>query len=663
MIGFGKRTTTPKSGVGSGSGGGGAAITSIAATATATATATVSSAFQREYEEKRSVCPSYCHNTDANKTTNAKNNHYDNTNNDGDDGDDGSLTSSLSFYDDFPQLYFAVRNGRFAKNSVFLSWDSARRHIVDYPDAEYIATPTLKQAHSYTTGIGNAFQPQPQQHKTQGTTQTKSKNSTNIYCSRNDGDGDSYCKQSPSPLSALSSTPTKSSLSRVVPERLPSRGHRKKDKQHSYTTRRLVLEYYELYDPRCKTAAKGKDKDKNSDKEQQQQQLPLTIRKFLKERNMFKSKFKVFAKHWQRSGLLMMSNDEKPLEDAIVKYDAWIRNRKLEKFGGTDEHDKRGINNMGIENGMDSSIGKRKRPTTFQDGTAGGGRNQHRPGSTKKQKTSNNSLVTPSPKPKPKTKSKKAAAKHPNANANAAFRPNHVISASILQTATIAEHHAEYNNTTNSNGACNSDEEDDNDERWNGMYERLKAFHSEHGHCKVPKSKNPDLAYWTSYTRRRMKLEATRSGARALSLREEKLLNDLDFDPVYKEIVTEFNKYLGMRVAKLFDVWDDFGNNSNDNDNDNDNGNGNDNDNDNDIENDIENDNDNASTSSPSSSVPISNFKDMKQHKDEIRDGIPNVKKQTPRITTKPFFGTVGRISSVCNRVRNDVDLRMEYIK
>jgi len=333
----------------------------------------------------------------------------------------------------------------------------------------------------------------------------------------------------------------------------------------------------------------------------------------------------------------MMSNDEKPLEDAITKYDAWIRNRQLEKFGDTDEHEQ-GVG-IGVDIDSRNGNGKRKRPTTFQDRTTGGDRtkknggiNQQHPDSTKKRKISDNSPVTPSPKLK--LKIKKAAAKHANANANAVIRPNHVISASILQTATIAEHHAEYNNTTSSNDASNSDEEDDNDEHWNGMYERLKAFHSEHGHCKVPKSKHPELAYWTLYTRRRIKLEATRSGARALTLREEKLLNDLDFDPVYKEIVTEFNKYLGMRVAKLFDVWDDFGSNDNDNDN----------------------ENDNASTSSPSSSVPISNLKVIKQHKDEIRDAALHAKNQTPRITTKPFFGTVGRISSVCNRY-----LRIKY--
>jgi hypothetical protein len=562
--------------------------------------ASVASAFKRGYEEKRSV--NTYHHKDDTKNDNKK------------DNDDGSL-SSLSFYDDFPQLYFAVRKGRFAKDSVFLSWDSARRHIVDYPDAEYIATPTLKQAHSYTNRIGKEFQE----------TET-------IYCSNDDDSSTKEeentrlrldCKQSSSAISALS---TSSSLSRAVPEkqkRLSSRGKRKKNKQHSYTTRRLVLEYYELYDPCCKAAAKGKDKHKDK------QQLPLTIQKFLKERNMFKSKFKVFAKHWQRSGLLMMSNEEKPLEEAISKYDAWIRDRKLEKFG-TDER------------GIGIGVGKRKRPTTFQDGTSGNNKNgeihQQHPVSTKKRKI--NSPVTPSPQTKPKTKkatkqqNKKMSivANHYNANINlnpdANASPNPVISASILQTATIAEYHAEYNTHTN-NG---SDEDDDNDEGWNGMYKRLKEFHSTHGHCKVSKSKHRELAYWTQYTRRRMRIEANRSGARALSLREEKLLNDLDFDPVYKEIVTEFNKYLGMRVAKLFDVVDDFhSDNGNDNSS-------------------SSPSTSSLSASSPSSSAPISNFKDIKQHKDESR-AVIHAKKQ-PRITTKPFFGTVGRISSVCNRVR-----------
>ena len=45
------------------------------------------------------------------------------------------------------------------------------------------------------------------------------------------------------------------------------------------------------------------------------------------------------------------------------------------------------------------------------------------------------------------------------------------------------------------------------EEAWNGMYDRLKAFRSERGHCNVPYGHPPDrkLAVWVTYQRRAMK--------------------------------------------------------------------------------------------------------------------------------------------------------------
>ncbi len=517
------------------------------------------------------------------KNKDAKDKAKDTTELEGGD-DDGSL-SSLSFYDDFPKLYFAVRRGRYAKNSVFLSWESAREYIVGYPYAEYIATPTLEQAHKYTNGFGEF--------------------DNIIHEDQNDSSQGSELKLS-RPLPATPSEPLPSQ-EQVLSEReqkttlAPPEVRQQKRK---YTTRKLLLEYYECYDPGYK--AKGKK--------------PLTIPKFLKEREMFKDKFKVFAKHWQRSGLLMMCNEEKPLEEAVYKYDSWVRDRKLEKLGidplRTFDQPTNGDKNTNNEKAGKKR--KRQRPVVVLSSNVSSdhkneiktahsldsnGKNEldTTPDSNKKKnplskKRKKRSPANPAPRNKPTTK-KANAQKRKNAN-NPAVSP---INAAVLENATATKRPRHYNNAS-------EEEEDDNDERFNTMYDKLKAYHSQHGHCKVKRSQHPELAYFVHYTRRRM--QATRSGARALTLREEKLLNDLDFDPVYKEIVTEFNKYLGMRIAKLFDVVVDG---------------------------------EDSDEDSLSSSMKVSKQK-----------GVPIIKKV-------PFFGTVGRISSVYNRVRKFLLLSLVF--
>ena len=499
--------------------------------------------------------------------------------------DDGSL-SSLSFYDDFPKLYFAVRRGRYAKNSVFLSWESAREHIVGYPDAEYIATPTLEQAHKYTNGFGEF--------------------DNTMHEDQNDLQGNEL--KSSRPLPATPSEPLPSQ-EQVLSERqqkttlAPPEVRRRKRK---YTTRKLLLEYYECYDPAYKV--KGKK--------------PLTIPRFLKEREMFKDKFKVFAKHWQRSGLLMMCNEEKPLDEAVYKYDSWVRDRKLEKLGidPLSTIDQRTNDNKNMNNEKAGKKRKRQRPVVVLSSNGSSNHKNdikmaHSPDSNGKNKVdktpdSNKKNNQPSKKRKKRSPANPALRSKPTtkkANAQKRKKANNPgvspIDASVLEDVTATKNPLHYNNAS-------EEDEDDNDEQFNTMYEKLKAYHSQHGHCKVNRSQHPDLAYFVHYTRRRIQGEATRNGARALTLREEKLLNDLDFDPVYKEIVTEFNKYLGMRVAKLFDVVMDG------------------------------EDSDEASSSS---SMKVSKQK-----------GMSMIKKV-------PFFGTVGRISSVCNRVRKFLLLSLVF--
>ena len=488
-----------------------------------------------------------------------------NTNGGGDD--DSSCLSSLSFYEDFPTLYFAVRKGRCTNNSVFLSWDSAREHIVDYPDAEYIATPTLEQAHRYTNGIGEFDK--------------------NIGDDREDSTSSEQEVETSPPSQAESESSEELLPPAVLPEKQAkatatlSRAKGKVDKPKLaktkyYTTRKLLFEYYECYDPGYK--AKG--------------QKPLTIPKFLKQRDMFKSKFKVFAKHWQRSGLLMMCNEEKPLEEAISKYNGWVRDRKLEKLGINPEDiiDRR----TKIDNRKSH---KRKRPVVLLSSNGNSNSNaglEESPASNipNKSKSKNRNKWPPTKRRKRKSSPGKPTARN-EAESNLGA-PSPPLDAALLQHATIVTAKPLHTSRDNS-----EDEDDDNDEQFNAMYEKLKEFHSKHGHCNVTNRDGHELRRFVSYTKRRMRAEKRRSGARGLTLREEKLLNDLDFDPEYKEIVTEFNKYLGMRVAKLFDVL---------------------------VGGDVEDD------SVVSSPVPL-------------QKGIPRIKKV-------PFFGTVGRISSVCNRVR-----------
>jgi len=491
----------------------------------------------------------------------------DNAGDDNNNDDSGSL-SSLSFYEDFPRLCFAVRRGRYVNNSVFLTWDLARRQIVGYPEAEYIATPTLLQAHSYTNGFGEF-----------------NETIDRLNCDSSKGEKDVQIvkdvkdvkRQSPS--SSLSPVvPKKQKILFPAPLTIP-KGKWKKKNSKDYTTRSLLLEYYELYDP----GYKGKGKD------------PLTIQKFMRERKMYKSKFRIFVKHWQRSGLLIMSNEEKPLKAAIYKYDTWVKDRKLERDGcdgGNDDEDERNQ--------------KQKRPVMLLDGTSGNKKyidspppfSRTRNPPTKKRKKK--SPATPSPQTKRKIK-KATIRKKSTDN-------NRVVSASVLQTATIVDSFRRTAATTRPYAKHTSeddDDKDDNDVLWNEMYRKAKVFHGLRGHVKVPKSYDQKLSYWVYYNRRRMRPEATRSGARALTQREEKLLNDLDFDPVYKEIVNEFSTYIGMRVAKLFDVLVD------------------------------------------DSSPPLSGEKE---------DDSGAIKSKKPRIQKKPFFGTVGRISSVSNRY-----LRIKY--
>ena len=560
------------------------------------------------------------------------------------DGDDGSCISSLSFYDDFPKLYFAVRRGRLVENSVFLSWDSARMHIVDYPEAEYIATPTLRQAHSYTNGFGafgscgagagddakkkdyssrvssSSCGDSNKERLSERTVRDHRQSVTRTKTVRNKEERD---------ITANSNSNLTSTQSRRISQKT------RKKKKKSKSLRSLLLEYYELSYRYFKINGDGRNEP--------QDQKPPPISTFLEDRNVDKKKYRLFAKHWQRSGLLMICHDEKPLEDAERKYDAWIRERKIE-YGGGDILDvakpkDRSTNGKAdavavskttspIDTNRKNNNSKSKSKTLESKNKAA----VDIPSSTKFSTDSRDSMtkkrkrtppITPSPSKisksveKFKENSKKASVNTDGdgngdvADNNANDNANTLPVLPVLKSTTIACSSQNKKATRREKGAItramtsiskstsNDDDDDEIDKDWDEMYAKLKAFHQQFGHCKVPKTHCQKLWYWTQYNRRRMKPETVRSGARALTLREDNLLNELNFDPVYKKIADEFNKYLGLRVAKLFEV-----------------------------------------------KVP-----------DNVGQGKNGENPKVSRTVQKPFFGTVGRISSFCNRVSNNVCL------
>ena len=124
-----------------------------------------------------------------------------------------------------------------------------------------------------------------------------------------------------------------------------------------------------------------------------------------------------------------------------------------------------------------------------------------------------------------------------------------------------------------------------NDE-WDEVYKHLKEFHQKHGHCNVTHSSDKFVAVgpndmislfcWVQIQHRRMQPErnikehdvnegpiADGHHAPLLSLREEKLLNDLNFNPSYKKVVNLFNNYRGRRFARRFTVLQDDGRETN----------------------------------------------------------------------------------------------------
>ena len=385
------------------------------------------------------------------------------------DDENGSL-SSLSFYEDFPTLYFAIRKGRYVNNTVMLSWESARKQIVGYPEAEYIATPTLEQAHRYTNSFGEFEKSETRQnHETPAAPSQKPK----------------------------------------------AKANPKKDDPRKHTTRSLLLEYYESYDPGWKE--KGKK--------------PLKIAKFLKRRKMYKSKRLVFVKHWQRSGIMMMRNDEKPLEEAIAKYDRWVEERKqnadheaLEEIKWTDRKKKRPVlnGNEDLETKEPTSR-KRKRPPA--DDSSNSTADQPNPPSADSSYTDSKEAK----KQKPQPRSSKTTEV---ANAKAKAAPNKT----KKQKSTPTEANVQ------------DDEAELITEKWMTKYENLKAFQKKHGTCYARHKEDATLYSFYQYTRRRM----FRQGGRPLSLREEDMLNEIDFDPLFKKISTKFRKFRGKRIVKLF---------------------------------------------------------------------------------------------------------------
>ena len=653
-------------------------------------------------------------------------------------------SSSLSFYEDFPKLYFAVRKGRYANGAVYSSWDTARKHVLDYPDAEYIATPTLIQAQKYVNGFGEEYrrlweeETETKDRATeQGTATIRKKSiskqqqrlrspsslrrtrslirssslssssgglkntlalsssSNNLEKNNCHNENHSNTKlvlrknlnrkyRESSESTALTAASTAASMITRRSANKPktntitcssSSSSNNKEKRFGHKTRRLLLEYYQLSIDSCnkdKISYNGNGHGNNNKQQQQEEQHEkqnlLSVADFLRKRKMYKRKHKIFIKHWQRSGLLICSHEGKSREDAARQYDSWIEQRYGCVTGNgsaSDENENESIQQERTERDKkEQNKGQTRQKTALmREGGSEVNENETKNNDNTRdppikippsQKTSphfstplssippphNNKQVAKKRKRPPTSPAQQVVgvvnknSKKITASAVAAAAANKVaIPETVLATATIVapgHHHCGGTGIGIARLVQDAmddvdieDDGEDHDEQWNCRYQELKAFHAKHGHCKVHKGEDADLHYWVSYTQRRMRPEFARGGARSLTLREEKLLNELDFNPVYKKIVTEFNKYLGMRVAKLFDVVNDSS-----------------------VDSDSDNGDDNPSptmivTTSPQPQQLNSRYV-------AVEEGGKITKK---RIKTKTFFGTVGRISSVSNQV------------
>ncbi len=379
--------------------------------------------------------------------------------------DDGSL-SSLSFYEDFPTLYFAVRKGRYVNNSVFLSWDSARKQILNYPEAEYIATPTLEQAHQYTNNMGEFELDTLDEDET---TELETEAVESLQAKK------------PPPKAKAKPKPNDSPIP---------------------TMRSLVLEFYKLKLKRVKRQKGG-------------------IRKLLKRKKMLSEKH-LFIKHWQRSGLEVLCNEQKPFQEAEAKYDRWIKSDEYDRWIETDEKKK--------------------------DAKA----------SRKRKRKERNDKLDPS---SVKNNEKKAApnqSKKQKSIPNPATAIGTTIGTTIGTAVGTSETKPEASATKEKSPSKRKSKKRvvSREEVWKEKYERLKAFRAKHGHTRIQVSDDIQLYGWAAYTRRRMyrSNEEKYSDGAPLDLWQIKLLNDIDFDIPYKKVFQQFEKFIGKRVAKLFDV-------------------------------------------------------------------------------------------------------------
>ncbi|VEU34718.1 unnamed protein product [Pseudo-nitzschia multistriata] len=537
--------------------------------------------------------------------------------------------------DSHPKLYYAVRRGRFVDGAVYSSWEQAKKQILGYPRATYIATPTMAQASRYVNGFGEFSRgtaesgggavPEGSQRDGECGSQRDGKRRRKGKGKRDDKRDDKHDGGS----------------SEGNHDSRPRR-KRRGDKRFGAKTRRLLLDYYRL----CLESEKG---GLGAPRQQKNQRKAPTVEAFLRERGVLERKYDIFVKHWQRSGLLICSHECIPFWEAACRYDLWIAERYGTEEGEADENESDSENknqSLGDGRALPTKATQRKRAarwrssrqrtaeqpvargarsetdaecsiaatTTTSSGSSDAYFDSSCGGSPAKQSARNVARKRKSSSARASTKrqttrARKAPPSSSCATATATAKPKRSKPKlplqpdleALLSTATVAPGYGKNDDKVEEH------DEEDYDEEWNRLYERLVAFHGSHGHCNVPMSADKELAHWVRYNHRRMLPGSGRGGARSLTRREEKLLNELSFNPRYEKTVSEFGRYLGLRVAKLFDVVgdeDDDGDKNNNNNNNNGSGD----------------------------------------------------RTKAIRIERKPFFGTVCRISSVSNRY-----LRVQY--
>ena len=542
-------------------------------------------------------------------------NNADSKNDDDDDNGTSTPEDDVMYYEDYPTLYFAIRRGRYTNNNsivninadadcgvgagrICYNWDEAKHELHNYHSAEYIATPTLLQATRYIHRLGEFKNNHDNDNididneidnvcedSDNGANNNDNENDSNATAATTtDDDDDDNNDNNTVTISSSSSSSmvhhhrrSKSKKKKMGKKKKKKKkdGSKKKESIDTTTTtaiiptikktKELLMEFYKLYDPHdtattttttnMMTSDTGdgsgihEKEEEHHNKNANKNKRRLSMDTFLQEKNMYERKYERMVRHWTRSGLVIMRNENVSIDVAFMKYDIWIEERQEEKIANTntacrttnqllqdddgdnDDQEKQTNKEREEEDHCDEEDAPMiftKRPASYDDNNSdddGSGRSPPR----KKRKTS---------------------------------------VAGLAQVATLFEKTSAAATTTN---MANGDSDDD--EAWDEMYRELKKFYQEHKHCKVDpmndriiQSKTESgveksLQCWVAYQHRRMRPQKEQrqgGAAKFLTIREERLLNKLEFIPNYDKITKHLNQYIRRRIAKAFPIPADY---------------------------------------------------------------------------------------------------------